>query len=285
MANAGSDSELEHQYHAQAYVLDAEFEHPVREKTGRKAQVDLPPDGTYQYQPATPFQVFGVLSYRSGYAQVAGHKSPKGHGHVTLATSVVEDINVFDVVTADRIVAQISTEHPHDGQVPRVTFLGTRFVNLRIGGHKVEVVQDLNVIGPKPPKDRSYLDDAGVISRMSEQHSNIRKTKNLPDWAREEFRKGKISKGGNEAACSLVKNITGAPGIAFGHVIDLPNFGRIYLAELTLLREPAPNRNERDAYHFQLTMIRLEMGCLGTGKAKVAAMDTNGKGSGGGGGG
>lgn len=279
-----ASTELEHYYHAQAYVLDAALEHPVREKTGRQAQVDLPADGKYQFQPAKPFQLFGVLSYRSGYTQVAGHKSPKqGHGHVTLATSVVEDLNVFDIVTADRVVGQISTEHPRDGEVPHVTFLGTRFVNLRIGGHKVEVEQDLNILGPKPRKDKSYLDDAGVLSRISQQHTNIRKTKELPEWAQDHFRKGKLGKNGNEASCSLVKRITGAPGIAFGHVIDLPNFGKIFLAELTLLREPAPNRDERTAYHFRLTMIRLEMGCIGTGTANIVAMDSNGKGKGGGG--
>ena len=280
-----SSTELEHYYYAQAFVLDAAIEHPVREKTGRQAQVDLPIDGKYQFQSAKPFQLFGVLSYRSGYTQVAGHKSPKGHGHVTLATSVVEDLNVFDVVTADRVVGQVSTEHPHDGHVPHVTFLGTRFVNLRIGGHKVDVEQDLNILGPKPARDKSYLEDAGVLSRMSQQYATIRKTKGLPDWADDQFRKNKnIAKNGGELSCSLVKKITGAPGIAFGHVIDLPNFGKIFLAELTLHRKIAPNRQERDAYHFKLTMIRLEMGCIGTGKAQVAALDTNGKGGKGGGG-
>lgn len=284
MSVANDPSELEHIFHAHAYVLDAALEQPVRDKTGRQALVELPSDGKYQFQSAKPFQLFGVLSYRSGYTQVAGHKSPKGHGHTTLATSVVEDLNVLDVVTADRVVGQISTDHPLDGTVPSVTFLGTRFVNLRIGGHKVDVDTDLHILGPKPPKDKSYLEDAGVLARMSQQYAKIRRAKDLPDWAHDHFRRDKgLAPSEGRASCSLVKGIHGAPGVSFGHVIDVPHFGKIFLGELSVHRKAAQNPDEDDAYHFRLTMIRLEMGCLGTGTAKIAAMDTNGRGGKGGG--
>ena len=286
MAVPKDSSRVAHIFHAHAYVLDAAMEQPVRDKTGRQGLVELPPDGKYQFQSALPFQLFGVLSYRSGYTQVAGHKSLKGPGHTTLTTSVVEDLNVLDVVTADRVVGQISTEHPLDGTVPSVTFLGTRFVNLRIGGHKVDVDTDLHILGPKPPKDKSYLEDAGVLMRMSQQYAKIRKTKDLPDWAQDHFgRDNGLVPSEGRASCSLVKAVHGAPGVSFGHVIDVPNFGKIFLGELSVHRKSAQNKDEDDAYHFRLTMMRLEMGCLGTGTAKIAAMDTNGRGSGGGGGG
>ena len=35
---------------------------------------------------------------------------------------------------------------------------------------------------------------------------------------------------------------------------------------------------ENDLYTFHLEMIRLEMGCIGTGKTTVVAMDANGNG-------
>jgi len=280
-----NDTESGHIFHAHAYVLEATLEQPVQNRTGRQALVDLPSDGKYQFQSAKPFQLFGVLSYRSGYTQVAGHKSPKGNGHTTLATSVIEDLNVLDVVTADRVVGQISTTHPFTGQAPSVTFLGTRFVNLRIGGHKVDVETDLHILGHQAPAGgASYLDDAGVLARMSQQHARIKAGGDLPDWANDHFRDNGVSLSEGRASCSLVKKIHGNPGQCFGHVIDVPHFGKIFLGELTVQRKPAKSKDEEEAYHFHLTMIRLQMGCIGTGSAKIVAMDANGKGGKGGGG-
>ena len=58
-----------------------------------------------------------------------------GHGWATLTTVVVDDLNVLEVLTADRVVGQIITDYPLEGYVPAVSFLGTRFDNLRIAGH------------------------------------------------------------------------------------------------------------------------------------------------------
>ena len=81
---------------------------------------------------------------------MAGNRDVKpGHGFSTITTAVVEDLNVLDVVTADRVVAQISTEHPLVGYVPHITFLGTRFENLRIAGHKVELDLDPDFLGQR----------------------------------------------------------------------------------------------------------------------------------------
>src|SRR5579863_10303625 len=120
-------SDPEHYYHADAYVLSADLKQPVQSDIRKQGLVELPEDGTYTYQPVPAFNIKGVLSYKSGYTQVAGHPSSKGHGFTTLATSVVEDLNVLDVVTAFCFNEQTTTEHPIDGQVPSVTFLGTRF--------------------------------------------------------------------------------------------------------------------------------------------------------------
>ena len=275
-----------HSYYAAADVLSAEFEEPLRETIKPRAYVKLPGDGHYQFKHADPFRLDGLISYQSGYTQVAGHRSPKqGHGFTTLVTSAVENLNVLDVVTADRVVAQISTEHPvydpvnglTDG-VPSVTFLGTRFVNLRIGGHKVELERHADILGPKPANGTSYFDDAAVLGRVTKQYTDITSAKDFPEWAADRYqwdpaaaqRQGKID-------CSLVNRVASAPGISFGHVIDVPHFGKIFLAELTLKREkngaPGP-----DKYAFRLTMIRLELGCLAQGSGTVVTAESNGGG-------
>ena len=94
----------------------------------------------------------GDLSYEAAHTQVAGNRETKpGHdGYTTLVTSVVEGLNILDVVTADLVVAQISTDHPLVGYVPSITFLGTRFENLRIAGHKVdELEMCLDIFGKR----------------------------------------------------------------------------------------------------------------------------------------
>jgi hypothetical protein len=285
-----SKIEPSHTYYATADLLSAEFEEPLRERIAPRAYVKLPKDGHYQFKQADPFRLDGLISYRFGYTQVAGHKSPKaGHGFTTLTTSVVEDINVLDVITADRVVAQISTEHPvydpDNGQtdaVPSVTFLGTRFDNLRIGGHKVELERHMDILGPKPTNAKSYFEEEQVFDRISSQYKNINQTRNLPDWAGEQYQwdpDAAVKIG--QVKCSLVNRVTGAPGIQFGHVLDIPHFGKIFLAELTMKRDKNGGSGP-EKYAFHLTMIRMELGCLAQGTGGVSTGESNGQGSGGG---
>ncbi|HXM21050.1 MAG TPA: hypothetical protein VN948_07280 [Terriglobales bacterium] len=269
--------EPSHTFYAAADVLSAEIERPLHENIKPRVHVKLPEDGHYQFKQADPFRLDGVISYRSGYTQVAGHPSLQpDRGFTTLATSVVEDLNILDVVTADRVVGQIATNHPFygEGQVPSVTFLGTRFDNLRIGGHKVEVDQNVDILGPKPAGDKSYLEDPGVLSRVSQQHAN------LPQWAKDQYRwdPAAVQQQG-KVVCSLVNRVAGGPGTSLGHVIDVPHFGKIFLAELTVKREKARSGPPKpDTYRFYLTMIRLELGCHAHGRAKIVNFDTNGSG-------
>jgi hypothetical protein len=272
-----------HFYHADADVLSANLVQPLEHEIKRHAYVKLPKDGQYQFKRAEAFRLEGIISYESGYTQVAGHRSTKaGHGFTTLTTAVVEGLNVLDVVTADRVVGQISTEHPLDGQVPSVTFLGTRFDNLRIGGHKVDIDRNLEILGPKPANDKSYFDDPGVMSRFSQQYSDLRSARSFPEWADEQYRwNPDEAQRRGEARCSLVNSVAGAPGNSFGHVIDVPHFGKIFLAELTVNREKARSGvKEPDKYTFHLAMVRLELGCLAQGNAQFSIMDSNGQGSG-----
>ena len=100
-------------FNAKANVLHADLEQPLKEKIGPQALVRLPSNGQYQYRQADPFHFEGILSYKGGYTQVAGRPSTKTAGaFTTLSTSVLEGLNVFDVVTADRVVARLSKPKP-----------------------------------------------------------------------------------------------------------------------------------------------------------------------------
>lgn len=274
-----------HNFNAAAHVLTANLEHPVTREVEREAHVRLRPDGTYKFQPTGPMRLEGILSYKSGYTQVGGHKSPKkGHGFVTLSTSVVEGLNILDVLTADRVVAQISTEHPEwddrRRQVPTVTFLGTRFENLRIDGHEVELETQSDILGAEPKEDTPYHEEEEVLKRVSAHYDS------LPGWAKEEKYGWNQAPGQpyGDMKCSLVTQIDKKRQTPIGHVIHLPHFGKIFLAELTVNRKKAePSTNGKpnpETYHFHLEMIRVELGCLAQGSATVVTADSNGQGSG-----
>jgi hypothetical protein len=276
----------EHTYCAEANVLNARLEKPLKEDIRPQALVKLPKNGQYQFSQATPFRFEGILSYEGGYTQVAGYPSSKIAGVTTLSTAALEGLNVLDVVTADRVVAQISTVHPAHGtgRVPSVTFLGTRFDNLRIAGHKVDLDRNLEILGPKPDDDESYFKNRGVLHRISQQYERIAGSKNLPDWARKEYPKGRqVVDGSDELTCSLFNGVEGAPGFSFGHVIDLPHFGKIFLGELKVAwKRGDPAKKINDTYKFHLTMIKIQMGCIGEGTTNIVTADSNGSGSGGG---
>jgi hypothetical protein len=284
--------ETEHFYDAEAYVFSTELEEPIRRTIDKQAFVELPESGGYRFERAEPLRVEGIVSHRGGYTQVAGHRGSHGHDANTLATAALEGVNVLDVLTADRVVAQIITEHPLNGHVPSVSFLGTRFENLRIGGEKIELEPHLEILAPQSDGDQSYFSDGGVFSRIAHQYANIKRMAGLPKWASDQFNWDPAeAQRQNEMNCSLVNSVSGSPGKTFGHVIELPHFGKIFLGELTVKREPANDgprlelsRPEEYKYRFQLTMIRLELGSPARGRMRIIKCDSNGKGSRGGGG-
>ena len=328
---------LSHYFHAEAHALKAKVRFPVDAEVRPQAFVKLAGtleellsgEGKRNYfsQHAKNYRLEGVFSYTAAHTQVSGHRSSKDERNsVTLATSVVENLNILNVVTADRVVAQISTTHIPGQYVPEVTFLGTHFENLKIARHKVLPILNLKLADPKPQNDQLYVgENTPLMIAIKEQY------KKLPDWlkrfagekekklapARDEDSLTKKYHWGTPEYATILGRVADArrvdqddtqnsgtsDGITWslvedliiepikddsktaerdvkelvagkcGHVIHIPDFGTVFLAELTV------NHNT-----FHLTMIRVEMGCIaaGTGSAGVCVVN-GGTGKGGGG--
>ena len=271
-------TERSHAYHAEATVLQGELTLPLTQNIYPQAQATLPESGGYLSQHAQDFKLEGVVSFHTAYTQVGGNPDEKpGHGWTTLATSVIEGLNILDIVTADRVVAQISTEHPLIGHVPTISFLGTRFENLRIAGHLVKLHLDPDILGKKPEGDAPYTRDPGFRSRVASQYKLLRKH---PDTLSEAFERYNQVPADTEDAetveCSLVNQAEGSyPGNSYGHVIHVPNFGTIYLATLRLeheqIQQGTPHRTT-----VHLKMVEAKMGCLAAGSVSAASTKTNG---------
>jgi hypothetical protein len=310
-----------HYFHAEAHALTGRLKLPFTQESKKQAfdklegqLADLPDDvreqRSYFSQHAKNFRLEGIISYTAAHTQVSGHASEKHDGgSVTLATSVVEDLNVLNVVTADRVVAQISTTHIPGEASPHVTFLGTHFENLRIARHRAEPYLKLDLAGARPQGEKVLPVHQGtdLMKSIEAQYKRLKAALGGEDRQKMRLQDTDASLGKkyygfdldyagirdqatearkNESkwdgvTCSLVEHVEikdisvkGAdghsiqippPAKSFGHVIHIPDFGNIFLAELTV------NHNS-----YKLTMIRLEMGCLAAGSTSITTCAVNG---------
>lgn len=275
-------TDRKHRHNAESFALSADLSLPKAHKIEPHAHSILAEEGGYTFLQKESFRHEGIVSYRSAFTHVAGTRDDKpGHGWNTLATSVIEGLNVMEVVTADRVVAQIATEHPLDGYVPTVSFLGTRFENLCIAGHPVKVDFALDLLGPKPKKDAAYSSDRAFTKRVKDHYERIRSHRNLPAEVAARYNHvPSNSKGTRLIECSLVKQVEGGyPGHSFGHVIDVPSFGKIYLATVRLEESDFhPKTNAPKKTLITLTMLEMKMGCMASGTMDAAIGKTNGTG-------
>jgi hypothetical protein len=285
-------AERYHIYHAEAGVLHARLQLPLAQDIHPQAFTKLPERGGYLSQHAHNFQVEGVVSYRTAYTQVAGNRDVKaGHGWSTVATAAVEGLNVLDVVTADRVVAQVSTEHPLVGYVPHITFLGTRFENLRIAGHKVDVDLDHDFVGARPKDDSPYTGIKKLIDRIAGQSKEIEGLEPFPDEELADFHGPLTPVPGEDDGVEntgFKQSIEGSlvsrskldqadnsyPGRCFGKVIHVPNFGTIYLATVHIrhskFKDGVPKKTEVD-----LQMMKIKMGCIAAGAMAIGSTRVN----------
>jgi hypothetical protein len=302
-----------HEYHAEAHVLSGGLKHPIEQPIEHQARVVLENtrDDSHITQSVKETTLEGLISFKAGHSRASGTMIEKkdlwGKDHsgwVTLSTSVIEGLNVFEVITADRVVAQVSTEHAMEkGHVPKVTFLGTRFENLRVNGYPVEVKLDLEICGGKPKGDQPYLTDGGFLDRVRRQVERIANAKGLPEGLEQAYdskitsinnlkkRASGSMNGGSELQCSLVKSISRIPipGVkTFGNIIFIPDFGTVSLAEVVVgvgsksngssgniasMSASAPN----DSNYFTLNMLNMHLGCIGGGNVIGGSATANGK--------
>jgi hypothetical protein len=121
-------------------------------------------------------------------------------------------------------------------------------------------------------EDESFTPEIGwpVLWDVAQQQSSaLRDISGVPAWAVERYGWLSSKQSAAEegpAICSLVDRIeTQAPAQTYGHLLEVPDIGRFFLAETMILPQS-----------IQLTMIRAELGCKVTGQASAATARTNG---------
>jgi hypothetical protein len=163
-------------FHADAHALGGFIESPTRQHIPLQASLSLPSVGGHAVNRSPAFNFEEIVSCRSAYTRVSGLQAGKDGSSTTLITSVVEGLNILEVFTAERLVAQITVEHPADRSLPRISFTGSTFEGLRIAGCEASLTLNAS------------LTECGRtgFSRQSITYPLLRETvvNKLPNWLR-----------------------------------------------------------------------------------------------------
>jgi hypothetical protein len=228
-------------YNAHGHAFSGHIERPFDAMLEVQAASSLAVTGGYGSARSENFRFKEIVSFESAYTQVSGSYDQVSGNHKTLVTSRIERLNVLDIVTADRVVARLLSEHPPDQEEPRIRLWGSHFDNLRIAGCPVEVElhDELFLSLDTFEAFRKEFDTNPEFRKMAEDPFQTGQLRKLPE------RHGVM-------VCSLVKDVkTRCSGLkSQGHTIVVPSFGKIFLAEVR-------------AQHSKrtLTMMRVALNC------------------------
>jgi hypothetical protein len=278
-----------HYYHANGDAFGGFIEKPFELTLPVLASSSLPSVGGYTSARHENFRVGEVISIDRAYTQVAGSQDRETGSFDTLVTAVIEGLNIGNVFFAERLAVQITTHHPVDSYFPKVSFSGTEFRGLRVNECELAPNLRLDICDrdgdPDYPK-RPYLSDPKLLGFAREQSKKLADLANgdeakkqpvfqrLLERHRGEGLNGEstVRERGN-VIVSVVDgiNTTGhCEGATVGHVLSIPDFGRVALGELVV------NQNA-----FDLTLLRVDLGCVTKGKQAGPHGGANGTNSGG----
>jgi hypothetical protein len=241
------------QYHAFATGLGGHITRPFDEIIPVQASAALPESGGFGSARVENFRFRDIVSFTSATAVVSGSQSPKDHSWGSLALVTIENLNILSMVTADRVVARISSYHPDDpGQPPSISPVGSYFENLRIAGYPVNACLATSMFARYD-----------TFAKVCEAHHQ-------DEHFREQFPSAAPEKRGS-MGCSLFPMLEGPiaelqmeKGLFF-----VKGFGFIRLAQFTVT-----------PYARRITMLQVELGSTPEGNVTGGGAEGNGSPSG-----
>jgi hypothetical protein len=274
-------------YHASAHALSGQLTRPVQHVIEVQAGISLPSTGGVGSSHVENFRFDEVVSFKRGYAHVSGSVKNENAKtiHTTHATATVEGLNILDVVTADRIVARLSSSFeepapkapgPTEGEV---LLIGSKFENLSIAGCRIEVELDHELLlrlGTFAAVRNSWKAKEHRLVQM------VGDTRRALDFGDADLPEEFAPEGA--LFCSIVKEVHfkepgfdrrddrrqekyTPPGIErLGrHAFHIVDFGRVFLAEVL-------------CHHGRktLTMLRVELGSPNGGGFTIGEGSSNG---------
>ncbi len=254
-------------YHASAYGLAAEIDRPIKQSIHAQATTVLSSGGGRGTDRVEKFCMPPFVSFEAAYCEVGGSYDECHNTHTTYAQAVIEGLNIFDVVTANRVVSRMVIYAPGlegDGDEASYDITGSHFDNLKVAGHKIDIKlpasaaqkhekyssfekalhssqgHELLPWGKKSPEELEELED--------QYHALGGIGKRAKAWKQAKERNGGAYRA--SAAGNLDLKDSGLGG--FGNIILVPKFGVVRLAELIVHRD-----------YRRLMMFNVQM-CSGT---------------------
>ena len=221
-------------FHGYAIGAGGRIRRPQTEFIEVQAASALPQIGGRGSARSDDFNHRGILKFGAAYTTVTGISHGSGPtdsriSHRTHVQSTVEGLNILDVVTLDRVVANVESTTVA-GHEPTFRLLGTEFRGLRISG--IPVAVDLATDVFDLHETHSALIEA---CRTLESVRNLMDRLILRDRVGDAPRLPEIT---GVTPVSIVRGLTPErEGLDIcGHVIRVPGFGTIRLAEVVLGR-------------------------------------------------
>jgi hypothetical protein len=243
-------------FNGHGHALSGHITHPLDHQVEVQAGMSLPTTGGIGQSRVEKFRFQHYVSFALGHTYVLGSKNGEDT-YNTLVTATVENLNILDVVTADRVVARLASSHKLDEDEPRITLLCSTIVNLRICGCPVELEFDHNTFLELNTfeKLKKHFDSDAAFRKMAADPFVTTPPKN-PVEPQGVF------------LCSLVKNIKiNCQGVkVVGHAVEVPEFGRVYIGEVLAQYQKRT-----------VTMLRFELGCPVVGGFVAAQSIGNGR--------
>jgi hypothetical protein len=267
-----------HVYHASAFGVSGELLRPARHSISAQAATTLASTGGRGFNRIDNFKLDGILSFRAAYTEVGGSFDECHDLHTSYASSVIEELNIADIVKADKVVSRVSVYSPIEGSDDESSFdiTGSHFENLRICGHPVDVklaTHEFHQHDTFSKFERAHqaksvdhlfmlsglskLDEPQLKKLEAQYHALHGVSDRVAAW-----KKGKGKKTATAAyRCTaaghldLKKHVGAGSEIqGYGSIICVPKFGVIHLAEVLVHHE-----------RRYLNMVRVEMCSAGDG--------------------
>jgi hypothetical protein len=277
MAKECAHHHCSHTYHASAFGVSGELLRPAQRSIAAQAATTLAPGGGRGFDRIDNFQLDGILSFRAAYTEVGGSFDDCHNLHTSYASCVIEGLNIADIVKADKVVSRIAVYAPPEGNDDESSFdiTGSHFENLRICGHLIDIklaTQEFHKHDTYSKFDQAYrgkkanhllfLSEIGKLTAKElqkledEYHALKGVSERVARW-----KKGPPPSRTAGYACTAaghldLKKHVGANSEleGYGHIVCVPKFGIIRLAEVTI---------HNDRRH--LNMLRVEMCSTGDG--------------------
>ncbi len=230
-------------FHAGGKAFAASFDRPVPVNVPVQAAVSLPTIGGHGHARVDEFEVPRLVKFKSAESHVSGGYQDNETA-TSQVTTVLRGLNILDIVTADRIVGRLSSEHTIGHDEGHILAIGSLYENLRIAGYEFRI-----------KLRHELLQENETFEKLAKKVASGRKSdKNART-------QDKV------AMCSLVEEIeTDFPGVdKKNHVVKIPHFGTIAFAELVFM----PGIK-------MLTMMRFELGSPDGGTGVAAEVVLNG---------